>query len=252
MNENIEDSKNVLKSLIQCTKDVQFAQQNEVQGITVSFYNKMLSSAQAILLLSEDYYNACILSSHMLEGLILLTWILDNPKTRIKQYVDYGAVEQLVGLHVYPEQKETLLQAIKQRNIQRLLKAEFKNVELTDEILLNPDNYYNIWYRPEAKSIWNIVELLTTETRHQEISNIKFMYDRLCSYKHYSPYVILPRYGMNCVKYNPDEFIALSITLQALYISFIYVNQNQPESINIDDITQQYNKILGINWMPSI
>jgi len=77
----------------------------------------------------------------------------------------------------------------------------------------------------------------------REITNIKQSYDRLCAYKHYSPYVMMPRYGTSIVIPNGDEFLAVSIALQCLYIAFMYVNLFQSNKIDIQDITQKYSKL---------
>ena len=70
-----------------------------------------MSSAKAILSLTGDAYNGCILTSHMLEALIQLVWLLDREE-RIKQYIDFGVIEQLEGLHLHPEKKEQILKIL--------------------------------------------------------------------------------------------------------------------------------------------
>ncbi len=240
MDENLKDSKKILRLLIEQTKCVNYTKGNPIQAATVSFYKKMLSSAKAILHLYNDYYNACIVASHMLEGLILLTWMLDKPQERVRQYADFGTIEALEGLHLHPEEKDDILNFIKQNNLKRLLKKDIQKQELTDGILLNPKNYYNKWYRPEANDINDIVTKLAEGSKHQAINNIKQMYNELCAYKHYSPFVMLPRYGGKLGVKTPDEFIAVSAALQSLYISFLYVNQYQINKINIDNISKKY------------
>lgn len=237
--------KKLLYLLINRTQNINFELETPVQHAIVSFYKKMLSSAKSVLHLYNDYYNACILSSHMLEGLIILTWMLDKPEERVRRYADFGAVEALEGLHIHPEEREYLLNFIKKNNLKRLLKINIQEQELTDEILLNPKNYYNKWYRPEARDISDIVKQLTDNNKHPEISNIKQSYDRLCAYKHYSPYVMMPRYGGKNVKETPDQFIAITIALQSLYTALVYVNLCQNNKIDIQDITNKYNRFLN-------
>lgn len=203
----------------------------------------MISSAKSVLHLYNDYYNACILASHMLEGLIILTWMLDKPKERVRQYADFGTIEFLEGLHIHPEEKDDILNFIKKNNLKRLLKKDIQGQELTDEVLLNPKNYYNKWYRPEVKDISDIVQKLTNNGNHPEITNIKHSYDRFCAYKHYAPYVMMPRYGTNMNIPNCDEFLAISISLQCLYITFMYVNLYQFNKTDIQDITQKYSRL---------
>lgn len=249
MDKDFETNKALLERLMQRTEDVEFATNNAQQGITVSFYKRLMSSAKAILALTDDAYNGCILTSHMLEVLIQLTWLLDKEE-RIKQYVDFGVVEQLEGLHLYPEKKEQILKIIKEKNIQRLLQKKFLEKKITDKILLESENYYNFWYKPEANSLSTIVDKLTKDGHHKEIVNLNDMYKKFCSYKHCSPYVMLPRYAAIIpVEELPDAFLAVTVAFQCLYICCLLVNEYQQNPINIEDITSDYHKVLGVNWV---
>lgn len=243
MDDNVKKYKKILYSLIERTQHINFELNSPIQHATVSFYKKMVSSAKSVLHLYNDYYNACILASHMLEGLILLTWMLDKPKERVRQYADFGTIEFLEGLCIHPEEKDEILNFIKKNNLKRLLKKDIQGQELTDEVLLNPKNYYNKWYRPEAKDISDIVQRLTNNGNHPEIANIKHSYDKFCAYKHYAPYVMMPRYGTSMNIPNRDEFLAISISLQCLYITFMYVNLYQLNKTDIQDITQKYSRL---------
>lgn len=246
MDKNFETNKELLERLIHRTEDVEFATNNAQQGITVSFYKRLMSSAKAILSLTGDAYNGCILTSHMLEALIQLTWLLDKPE-RIKQYVDYGIVEQLEGLYLHLEKKGQILSIIKEKDIKRFLKKEFLDEIITDKILLD---YKNYWYKPEANSLSAMVDKLTKDGKHQEINNLNHLYHRFCSYKHCSPYVMLPRYAKTIpVEELPDAFLAVTVAFQCLYICCLLVNEYQPSPINIKDITSDYEQVLGINWV---
>lgn len=244
MDGDIKKYKKLLYLLINRTQNINFELKIPMQHAIVSFYKKMLSSAKSVLHLYNDYYNACILSSHMLEGLIILTWMLEKPDERVRRYADFGTIEFLEGLHIHPEKREDILNFIKAHNLQRLMKKNVQQKELTDELLLNPNSYYNKWYRPEANDISDMVKQLTDDNKHPEITNIKQSYDRLCAYKHYSPYVMMPRYGTKMNIPNGDEFLAISIALQCLYIAFIYVNLYQSNKIDIQDITNKYTKLV--------
>ena len=150
----------------------------------------------------------------------------------------------LLARKVYhPEEKDDILNFIKKNNLKRLLKKDIQGQELTDEVLLNPKNYYNKWYRPEVKDISDIVQKLTNNGNHPEITNIKHSYDRFCAYKHYAPYVMMPRYGTSMNIPNCDEFLAISISLQCLYITFMYVNLYQFNKTDIQDITHKYSRL---------
>lgn len=249
MNKDFETNKTLLERLIQRTKDVNFESKNLQQGATVSFYKRLLSSSKAILMLIDDAYNACILASHMLEALIQLIWMLEKEE-RIKQYIDYGAIEQLEGLEIYPDTKEKVLNFIKERNVQRLLKKEYQCKKVTDKILLTSDNYYNSWYKPQANSISTIADKLIKNEGHPEVDNLCHMYKRFCSYKHCSPYVMLPRYCPKPVQETPDAFLAITVSFQCLYICCLYVNKYQPAPVNLDDITKEYESVLGVKWYP--
>lgn len=113
----------------------------------------------------------------MLEGLILLAWMLNEPQKRVRQYANFGIIERLEGLRVYPEEKDDLLKFIKENNLQKLLKKDIQEQEITNDILLNPENYYNKWYRPEVKDINDMVKNLTNGGKHQEIANTKHLYN---------------------------------------------------------------------------
>lgn len=124
MDDNVKKYKKILYLLIERTQCIDFELNSSIQHATVSFYKKMISSAKSVLHLYNDYYNACILASHMLEGLIILTWMLDKPKERVRQYGDFGTIEFLEGLHIHPEEKNDILSFIKKNNLKRLLKKE--------------------------------------------------------------------------------------------------------------------------------
>ena len=249
MDKNFETNKELLERLIHRTEDVEFATNNAQQGITVSFYKRLMSSAKAILSLTGDAYNGCILTSHMLEALIQLVWLLDREE-RIKQYIDFGVIEQLEGLHLHPEKKEQILKIIKEKDIQRLLQKDFLDKKITDKILLKPENYYKFWYKPEANGLSAMVDKLTKDGKHQEINNLNQLYHRFCSYKHCSPYVMLPRYAKTIpVEELPDAFLAVTAAFQCLYICCLLVNKYQHTPIDIKDITSDYEKVLGIKWV---
>ena len=127
MNEDFETNKTLLERLIQRTEAVNFETRNLQQGATVSFYKRLLSSSKAVLTLIDDAYNACILTSHILEALIQLIWMLEKEE-RIKQYIDYGAIEQLEGLEIYPDTKEKVLNFIKERKENEKLNLSFVNI----------------------------------------------------------------------------------------------------------------------------
>lgn len=251
MKDNIKEIKKLLRSLISRTKNLNFEQHNEMHAFTVSFYKKMIVSAQAILKLNDngDSYSGCILASHMMEGLILMMWCLDNPKERIRQYADYGAVEYLQGHIKDANDKADILKFIKEKDVPRFLKSKFQKQEATDETLLRADNYCKMWYKLEVNTINDMVEKLQKDAGVKGVDNIKQMYDLLCAYKHYSPLIMLPRFGTKLQIPNFDEELAVSSALQSLYIAFMLVNALQSQKVDIDDITKKYHHIEGFNWI---
>ena len=54
---------------------------------------------------------------------------------------------------------------------------------------------------------------------------------------------MMPRYGTSMNIPNCDKFLAISISLQCLYITFMYVNLYQLNKTDIQDITQKYSRL---------
>ena len=245
MNKDFNINHDLLIRLLQRTKDVNFETSNYQQCITVSFYARLVSSSNAILLLIDDAYNACILVSHMIEALIQLIWMQEQ-EDRIKQYIDFGVVEQLDSLNIYPENREKIIKYIKEHRVQRLLKKEFLDKSITDKIILNAKNYHKFWYNPDANSIKTIADKLIKNENHGEADNLYHMYKRFCSYKHCSPYVMLPRNSTKFKPEVPDAFLAITVAFQCLYICCLLVNKYQSAPVNLDDITEEYESVLEI------
>lgn len=120
MDKNFETNKELLERLIHRTEDVEFATNNAQQGITVSFYKRLMSSAKAILSLTGDAYNGCILTSHMLEALIQLVWLLDREE-RIKQYIDFG----VIGTSFTSGEKRTNIKNHKRKRYSEIITKRF-------------------------------------------------------------------------------------------------------------------------------
>ena len=160
--------------------------------------------------------------------------------------LEAARVAAIKGHHVTLFEKENKLGG--QINIAAMppRKSEIlRSVEYYEKILptLNVDIHLN----EEVKDINDMVKNLTNGGKHQEIANTKHLYNRLCAYKHYSPFVMLPRYGGKITRMETtDEFLAISAALQSLYLAFLYVNQYQINKIDITDITEKYQKLLNI------
>ena len=218
------------QSVIDTLKNLQgvtFLQNTPEQCITVSFLRKMLVSAQAVLNLGNDGYDACIIASHMAEGILLLNWLLDDTR-RIKDYEDYNIIEILPLLKVDSSHKKFLLQEIQRRNIARFLKKDIKiNNNISEDILLNQENYYNRWYKPDINALNHIPQKLKSKESQEVIQNIHEIYHELCAYKHFSPIV------MPSPRSTTDEWVtkplnsAMMATMHCLHVTLLYTKQFQ-------------------------
>lgn len=94
-----EECQKFIIYVMQSIQGVKLLQDTPEKSITVSFLRKMLASSQSVLNLGMNGYDACIIACHMIEGIMQLNWLLDNPK-RIKDYEDYNIIEMLALLKV--------------------------------------------------------------------------------------------------------------------------------------------------------
>lgn len=186
----------------------------------------MLSSANTVIRLGENGYDSCIIASHMAEGILLLIWILEDKK-RIDDYADYNIIEILALLCVNVSYKNFLLKEIKKRNIQRLLKDKIKNsTSINDDILLNQENYYNRWYKPEIN----------------RLSDIK---EKLCPYKHYAPAVMPTWFNVTDEWVMKPQNSAVISAMHCLYIALLYKANFQDNLVDIQTLVAKYNQILS-------
>lgn len=241
-----EECQKFIVYMLQSVTKVDFLLSTPEQCITVSFLRKMLSSANTVIRLGENGYDSCIIASHMAEGILLLIWILEDKK-RIDDYADYNIIEMLALLRVNVSYKDFLLKEIKKRNIQRLLKDKIKNsTSINDDILLNQENYYNRWYKPEINRLSDIKEKLCNSTNQKNAEMIYDMYQKLCPYKHYAPAVMPTWFNVT------DEWVmkplntAVVTTMYCLYLMVIYTSQFQNTALDVDDIVKHYNQVLGL------
>ena len=236
-----EDYRQFIIYIMQSINCVIFTQNTPEQGITVSFLRKMLSSAETVLKLDENGYDACIIASHMAEGIILLNWLLDD-STRIKDYNDYMFIEFLSVLEIDNSHKEQLLDIIKQKKIQRFLKTNKKEI-LSDENLLNPKNYRNYWYQLTINTLSDIPSHLKFEVSQKALKDIYIMYQKLCSYKHYSPCVMPSQDDISSKWRTRPTNVALRTTALCLYMTLLYANQFQYNTLDIADIMSRYDQL---------
>ena len=240
---NVNEYKKFIKYIIDFTKSHDFEHQTAEQIVSVAFYNKMLDSAQNVLSLQKNPYDACIIACQMTEGLFHLCWMLDNPK-RIKDYTDFLCVDSLGGFATHPELRETILNSIKNNDIARFLKKHIKKEDYdTEEILLNPKNYHDAWYKADGYNFTKIVEELTINPDNLYIRNLHTIYKELCAYKHYSPYVILPTYGILPKPKDRESFISIINAAQVLFIALFLVSKYQ--KLDINKIAQKYNNFFN-------
>lgn len=243
MIKDIEKYIEFIQFVVDITNNFKFEKQTPEQIVSVAFYNKMVDSAQNVLTLQKNPYDACIIACQMMEGLFHLSWMLDNPK-RIKDYVDFLCVDSLGGLQTHPEAKETILNNIKNNNIERFLKKKVKiGNNITEEILLDPKNYHDAWYKAECSNFGNIVEKLMYNSDNLYVKNMYILYKELCAYKHYSPYVILPTYDILPKTENRESFISITNAAQVLFISLFLTSKYQ--QFNIREVAQKYNNLFN-------
>lgn len=223
-----EDCKQFIIDTLRSLQGITFLQNTPEQCITVSFLRKMLVSAQAVLGLENDGYDACIIASHMVEGVLLLNWLLDDTE-RIKDYEDYSIIEMLAVLTVNSSHKDLLLNEIKKRNIQRFLnpKKIKGNKNVSDDVLLNQENYYDRWYKPDINSLNHIPKKLKFKESQEAVQKIHDIYHELCAYKHFAPTV------MPSPNNTTDEWAikplntAVMATMHCLHLSLLYTKQFQ-------------------------
>lgn len=229
--------------MMHCINGVGFQQNTPERSITVTFLRKMLSSAETILRIEPNGYDSCIIASHMTEGILLLNWLLDDP-ARIKDYDDYIFVEFLPLLEIDPSFRESLLETIKQNDIQRFMKAEYlRQNEISDDLLLNYQNYRNDWYKPEINTLKDIPKCVKQKVTQKALNDIYAMYHGLCSYKHYSPCVMPSKDDMTNRWRIRAIDIALKTAALCLYIILLYTNQFQNNILDANDIIQRYDKL---------
>ena len=176
-----EDCQKFIIYVMQRIQGVKLLQDTPEKSITVSFLRKMLASSQSVLNLGMNGYDACIIACHMVEGIMQLNWLLDNPK-RIKDYEDYNIIEMLALLKVDNTHKEFLLSEVKNRNIQRNLKKDIiKRGKITDAILLNQKNYNPNWYNSQIEKLSEIKQKVRFEGTKKAMKDLYGMYTTLCS-----------------------------------------------------------------------
>ena len=188
----------------------------------------MLVSAQAVLNLGNDGYDACIIASHMVEGVLLLNWLLDDTK-RIKDYEDYSIIEMLAVLTVDSSHKDFLLNEIKKRNIQRFLdpKKIKGNNNISEDMLLHQENYYNRWYKPDIHFLGHIPQKLKSKESQQTVQQIHDIYHELCTYKHFAPTVMPSQMNTTDEWATKPLNSAMMATMHCLHLTLLYTKQFQ-------------------------
>ena len=240
-----EDCQKFIIYVMQRIQGVKLLQDTPEKSITVSFLRKMLASSQSVLNLGMNGYDACIIACHMVEGIMQLNWLLDNPK-RIKDYEDYNIIEMLALLKVDNTHKEFLLSEVKNRNIQRHLKKDIiKRGKITDAILLNQKNYNPNWYNSQIEQLSEIKQKVRFEGTKKAMKDLYGMYRTLCAYKHYAPYVMPSPYNLSEEWAIKPLNTAVVATLHCLYLTVIYTSQIQNNALDVDDIMKHYNQVLA-------
>ena len=76
-----------------------------------------------------------------------------------------------------------------------------------------------------------------------EINFAVSLYKELCAYKHYSPYVILPTYGVLSKPNDREEFISIVNAAEVLFIALFLASKYQ--QLDISKIAQKYNNLFN-------
>lgn len=223
------------------TGGITFIQDTPEKAITVSFLRKIQSSAETILKIWENGYDACIIANHMTEGVILLNWILDDTK-RIKDYEDYAFVEYIALIEDNLIDREELLKEIKQNNVQRFLKKKIKNQNISDEILLNREKYRDSWYKSET-TLKDVSNKIKNELSQKIVRDIYEMYRISCSYKHYSSCVMPDEHDISDRWNKRASVVALRTAALCLYTALLHTNHFQNDVLDMEDIISKYSQI---------
>ena len=214
----IKKYEDLMEHILEISSAIQIPiKNNDIFRLLSVFLARQKSLLQAIYKLAKEdfYYEGCILLTTLIENYILQKWLIREEK--IMDYVEFGAVESLPRLALYPQEKDEVLQFIKEHNVKRFLKKS-KKKELTEDILLNKENYKAPW-----RNVTNIaINLIPDGDKRSEVKDLKKVYDIMCGYKHSNSYTVLSR--MECKIVPQDAFLLYNNTLYTVICNLLLID----------------------------
>ena len=214
--EYIKKYEELMTRLLDVSKSIQIPRNNDIFRLLYAFLERQKSLVRAIYKLAKEdfYYEGCIVLTTLIENYILQKWLIREGK--IMDYFEFGVTESLPRLALYPQEKDEVLQFIKEHNVKRFLK---KSKEATEENLLNKENYKAPW-----QNLTNITKhLIQDDDGRSEVKDLKKAYDFACGYKHSSPYAVLSRIGYDMVP--QDAFLLYTNAIYAFICNLVLIDQ---------------------------
>ena len=202
----------------------------ELSFIT-SFAVKILSTQYAIdrLLKQNLSFEAMILTSHIIEGVIILDWLLLDFTKRHKDFIDFYIVENINKVD-----PKKILELADKAQLKRFLR---KNIAPTIENLIKRENYCSNWFSRYNKNIFTMSEEIKRPRLYR-------LYRLSCSYKHFNPNIMWHRY-METIEYPAiDKELVCRMGFLVLYEMVNIYNRFYPETIQIDKIVKRYNNYI--------
>ncbi len=238
-NEYINLTKALLNRIGTTTFYIQ--EQDFVSSVTVPFFKQIAQIASDTLLLIEknSFYNACLLSTSIVESIIQLTWLDVDIKKRSQNYLAFGLIEDLPRIENHPEEYEDTLECLKIIEAEKFLK---KNP--ADKNPLNRKNYINHWYNIDGASGF---EAMVKKLNQPYINKVYEMYSILCGFKHFQPFNIVRLFDIKEKKLFENEgqkFIASQITLYSLIEAVNIINKYQDNKIEFLDIMARTTELM--------
>lgn len=191
---------------------------------------KDCSRSISILMTEEKYYDVCILSSHIVEGLILFLYLNGN-ENGMKDFLDFSIVPYLTL-----DNRENNLSLIEERNINRFLNT---NAKQHSEHLSKQYEYVKKWSKK------NLFDKSRDIKDNKELSKFCYeLYSLLCKYKHFEPYYLDVRY--NAENYDTSRLDAY-LGVWASYIVLVSFTDEYSKIFNKKINLDKYVNILKNN-----
>lgn len=208
------------------------------------------SLVAAIVSLAAEVYDALqknrvfvasSIACQIIELYIQLLWLDKHFSTHGADYIDFGYVEQINILRVYPDRKEEVLKSIKQNHCERFLLPKSKSANVLDI-----KNYRKHWYPGTLKTIsnecfndmWEQIKNVPQLTDYYGDMDVNYEnYQLFCGFKHFSPYIVRKCFAtMNSFAEDTPEdtkWIAIVVVVQSLCVICEILEQHGDHILNI-------------------